>query len=459
MAMDGASTPARWRAELAATASLALPIALSNLAQIAISTTDVLMMGWLGAEKLAAGALASSLLIPAQYFALGVASAISAIIAQALGARQIRQVRRAVRQGLWAAVAISLPVGVMLWYGGDLLSLMGQDALAAQRAGAYLQVVLWGFLPSLGFVVLRGFIVALSRPRAALVVTVLAIALNALANYGLMFGHFGLPRLELVGAAIATVIVDVAMFAGLLGFVLWDRRLRRFHILLRLWRSDWPLFRSIFRLGLPIGLTALAEIGMFAASVFMMGLIGTVEVAAHGIAMQIAGIVFMVPMGIGNAATVRVGYAAGRRDPAGVGLAGWAALALGLAFALVAGTAVWLWGRGIIGLFLGPASATDAAAAAMAVTFLRFVALFQAVDCTQAIMAGALRGLKDTAIPMLLASAGYWLLGIGAATVLGFALGYGGEGIWAALAIGLASVAVMLTLRFRVAARRFARTA
>ena len=315
--------------------------------------TQGIMLGWLGPAALAAGALGASLLFPLHYLCLGIVSAVAPIMAQALGARAFKRVRRAVRQGFWVAIVINVPAALVMWQGQEIMLLIGQDPATAALAQEYLDIALWGFLPGLGFVVLRCLVAAHYRPRSAMLIVVAGTLVNALSNYGLIFGNFGLPRLELQGAAIASVVVNLFMFLALLVFVIRDRRLKRYHILARLWRPDWPLFMEIFRVGLPIGLTALAEAGLFAITMFMMGLIGTLQVAAHAVASQMSGVVFMLPLGISQAATIRVGRAVGARDEDTARRAGWAALGLGVASA--GGTATLLWfGDALIGrLFLG----------------------------------------------------------------------------------------------------------
>ena len=443
-----------WHAEFKAMLLLAAPLAFANLAQIAINTTDIIMMGWLGPQQLAAGALAANLLFPLHYFSIGVITAVAPIIAQALGARAFRQVRRAVRQGIWVAITISLPVMAVLWHGREILLLMGQTEASSDLAQVYLRIALWAFLPGLCFAVLRCFVAGHSRPRSAVVITVAAIGVNAISNWLLMFGNLGLPRLELAGAAISTVLVNALMFIGLLAFVVRDRRFKRYRILVRFWRPDWTLFRDILRLGLPIGLTVLAEAGMFAVSTFLMGLIGTLQVAAHAIAIQCAGIVFMLPLGVSQAATIRVGYAAGAGNVDGARRAGWSALVVGFVGAAATALLLWIGDGPIRFLFLGGGGADAPVLAALVAQFVGFAAFFQLFDATQAIAAGALRGLKDTRTPMIIATAGYWGVGTGGAVLLAFLLDWGGAGIWIGLLLGLAAVAGMLTVRFHWLSRQ-----
>jgi MATE family multidrug resistance protein len=299
-----------WSREARATVSLAVPLVFIEMAWVAMVTTDTVMMGWLGQESLAAGSLAGQFFLFFEFFAVGVLAAVVPILAQHLGARRFRMVRGIVRQGFWAALILAIPCMAIIWHAQAILVFLGQDPDIASAGQSYLRYMVLGFLPGLWFVVLNEFLVAHTRPRATLVVTVLGIGINALADYALMFGHFGFPRLELIGAGIASATVSTFMFLALLGFVLIDRRLRRYRLLGRFWRADWSQLYEIARLGVPIAVAHLAEVGMFLASALLMGLIGTAALAAHAVAYQCAVIAYMVPYGIGQAATVRVGRAA-----------------------------------------------------------------------------------------------------------------------------------------------------
>ncbi len=451
---SSAGPAAPWRAESRALFQLALPLVLTQMAQMAMGTTDTVMMGWLGADALAAGSLANHFYGFFVLIGMGVMAAVAPMVAQALGARQFRHVRRSVRQGLWAAVAVGLPGGVAVWHAEAILTALGQDPAVAAAGQAYLRATVWGFVPALWYMVLSHFLAAHSKPRPALVVTLIAIAVNVLGNYALMFGHFGLPRLELVGAGVSTAIVDGFLFLALLGYIAWDRRFRRYRILARIWRPDWPRFVEIFRVGLPIGLSLLAEIGLFLASSLLIGLIDSDQLAAHGLAIQCIALVYMVPYGIGEAATVRVGLAVGADRVADIGLAGWTALAWGAGFAVLPALAFWFVGREIVTLYLDPAVPGNAAAVGFAVGFLEVAALFQLADAAQVVTMGALRGLKDTRVPMVLAVAGYWGLGFSAAVFCAFELGYEGLGAWIGLAVGLTATAPLMIWRFRARLRR-----
>ncbi len=437
-----------WRAEIASSLKLAVPLALAQLAQIAINTTDVLMMGWLGRDALAAGTLGANMLFPTFLFGLGIVTATAPMMAQALGGRQYRAIRRTARQGFWVALIYAVPMGILLWNVEAVFRLFDAADDSTALAQAYLRAAVWSLAPSLWIVVLRSFVSAHSRPRSVLVVTLLGIGVNALGNYALMFGNFGFPALGVVGAGVSTSIVNAVMFVVLMAFVLRDRRFRRYYILVRFWRPDWPRFREILRIGLPIGLAILAESGMFSASAFLMWLIGTTELAAHGIALQCAAVAFMVQLGISQAATVRVGLAAGRGDPAGVHRAGWVALGMGGLYSILPITVFWLLPWTVVDLFLEFDRPGNLEVAAAAVVFLGVAAVFQFVDGVQVIAAGILRGLKDTRMPMIIAVIGYWPVGFAIGATLGLATPLGGLGVWIGLAVGLACVALVFTHRF-----------
>ena len=434
--------------ETRAIAGLAWPLSLAHLAGIALGTTDVVMMGWLGPEKLAAGSLAANFYALFYFFGLGVVMATAPMIAQALGARRLREVRRSVRQGLWAAVAMSLPATLAIWHTGAFLTAIGQPPEAAALGEAYVRAEVWGLMPSLGLMVLRNFVAAHDRPRAALAVIVLGIGVNALGNYALMFGNFGLPRLELVGAGIASAVVNGFMFLALLGYAVADRRFRRYRLLGRLWRPHWPGLREIFVVGTPIALMNLSEIGVFLASTFLVGLFGTTALAAHAIAMQSIGVAYMVPLGLGQAATIRVGRAVGGDDVAGAMRAGRVALALSALYGVASALVFWLGGEQIAGFFLDAGDPANRAAIDLAVAFLAVIALLQLADSPAIGALGALRGLKDTRVPMLIAAFGYWVIGAGAAIALAVWAGYGGLGVWWGLTLTLIAVSALIIARF-----------
>jgi multidrug resistance protein, MATE family len=447
-----------WRREARALARLSVPIVLTNVGQVAIQTTDVVMIGWLGPEALAASVLGVNVMFVLLLFGIGVVAATAPMIAHDLGRRRyaLREPRRTVRQGLWVALALGLPAWLLLWHIAPLLHLFRQDPELIAAAEPFVRAAMWGFVPALWFVVLRNFIASLERPRAAMVIMLIGVSFNAVAAYGLIFGRLGMPALGLRGAGIAAALTNCFLFVGLLGYILIDRQFRRFQILGRLWRTDWARFREIFRIGLPIGVTLVMEVGLFATAGFLIGLIGTAQLAAHQIALQCASVTFMVPLGLAQAATVRVGLAAGAGDPAGILRAGIAALVMGGVFMLAMATVMWTVPEAIVGLFIDAGDPANAPVVHAAVTFLAIAALFQIFDGGQVIGAGALRGIKDTRWPMAIAGLAYWMVGIGLAVGLGFGAGWGGLGIWIGLAAALAVAAFLMVARFVLLQRRVA---
>jgi MATE family multidrug resistance protein len=439
-----------WRGELRAMLALGGPLVLINLAQIALTTTDVIVLGRLGPSALAAGTLGVNLYLALLLFGIGLVSATSPMMAAAIGAkhRVVREVRRTFRQGLWSALMVSLPSCVLLWHSGAVLRLFGQDAQLATDAQSFVRLLQWGFWPSLGFMVLRSFVAALERPNWALVVTAAAIVFNIVANWALVFGHLGLPAFGLRGSGMATSLSNAFLFVSLALVVAFGRKFRRYHLFGRWWRPDWPRLVALWRLGLPIGATLAFEITVFNAAVFLMGQFGIAAIAAHSIAIQIASVTFMVPLGLGQAATVRVGLAHGAGDRDGIARAGWSAFSLAIGFMATMSVIMMAAPRWLIGVFIDVEDPANLLVTQTAMTFLFCAAVFQIADGAQTVGAGMLRGLQDTRVPMIYAALGYWGVGMSLSLVLAFKAGFGGLGIWIGLAAGLVVVACAMILRW-----------
>lgn len=453
-AAPGPALPRSWRDEAVAMARLAGPIVLTQLGWVAMLTTDAAMIGQLGKVPLAGATLVLMTYFALYVFAFGVVMATATLASQAYGARRPRLVRRVIRQGLWATILIVAPGIALMAYTPEILTLLRQPPEAVALAGEYIDTLKWSLAPGIAFIVLRNFVSALNRPAFAMWVMLAGVPVNAALDYALIFGHFGLPRMELFGAGLATTSVSLFLFAILLAVSLFVRPFRRYNILGRFWRPDWDAFRRIFKLGLPIAGIMLLEAGFFIAAVFLMGWISTATVAAHMIAIQIPHVTFMVPMGLSQAATVRVGHAVGRRDPDGAYRAGWTALAMSLAFMTLTSLVILAIPSSLAGIFLDESRPDSAAVLALATSFLLYAAIFQAADGVQAVAAGALRGLNDTTVPMLLAVLCYWVIGFGGASWLAFGAGLDGVGIWMGFAIALIAGAIVMTWRFRTLAAR-----
>jgi MATE family multidrug resistance protein len=449
-ALEGRASRAAWIDEIRATLWLAWPMILTNVAQTAMTATDVMMMGRLGANTLAAGALGANLYFAPLMFGLGLILAVSPMMARELGRRRhsVRDIRRTFRQGMWTAIAISIPMWLLLWQAETVLLALGQQPDLAAEAGRYMRTLMWSILPFYGYIVLRSFISAFERPGWALAIVFVAVAFNVLANWCLMFGNLGFPAMGIAGSGLATTISNVLMFAGLVAVVSLDRRFRRFRLFGRFWRADWPRFRELWRLGLPIAAMVAFEVTIFNAAAFLMGLIDAPSLAAHAIAMQIASITFMVPLGLGQAVTVRVGRAYGAGDVEGVSRAGWTAYLFSFGFMSLMALTMLAFPRQLIGIFLDLEDPANLVVVSLGVSFLAYAALFQIVDGAQAVASGMLRGLHDTAVPMIFAGIGYWGVGMPLGALLAFHYGFDGVGIWIGLSSGLAVVAVLLLWRW-----------
>ncbi|MBY0380893.1 MAG: MATE family efflux transporter [Xanthobacteraceae bacterium] len=439
-----------WLDEFQATLTLGAPLVLTNLAQIALTTTDVIVLGRLGPEALAAATLGANLYLGLQIFAIGIVTATSPMMAQAFGRRYrvVRDVRRTFRQGLWSAILLSLLAWLVLWHCEQILFLFGQDPQLAAAAQPFVRDLQWGFLPFLGFVVLRSFMSASQRPMWALAITAVAILFNVAVNWILVFGHFGVPALGLRGSGMATSLSNTFLFVATAIVLVTNRKFRRYHLFGRWWRPDWPRLTTLWRIGLPIGATLGFEVTVFNAAVFLMGQFGATAIAAHSIAIQIATASFMVPLGLGQAATVRVGRAYGANDRHGIARAGWTAFALAISFMATMSVTMMVAPHLLIGVFIDAGDPANAAVVRMATTFLFCAAVFQIADGAQVVGAGMLRGLQDTRMPMVYAALGYWGFGMSLSLFFAFYVGLEGLGIWIGLAAGLAIVACMMIARW-----------
>ena len=342
---------------------------------------------------------------------------------------------------------MTVPMWLLLWNAEGVIRGLGQEPALARDAALFLRGYMWTMLPWLLFQAMRNFLAAVERPGWVLGVSIAGIVVNAVLGWALIFGRLGLPELGIFGGGLASSIVWALLALGLFAVILTDRQFRRFHLFGHLWRPDWPRFKRMIVLGMPIGLAFAFEGAVFGAAAYLMGLIDADSLAAHAVALQIAALTFMVPWGLSQAATVRVGRALGRRDPEGISRSGWTAWVVGVGFMAAMATIMWLFPRELVGLFLDD-TAENARVIGLAVTFLAVAAIFQIFDGAQVVGAGMLRGLHDTRVPMLFALLGYWGIGLGFGAWLAFERGWGGVGIWVGLALGLAIVAVLMIIRW-----------
>lgn len=468
---------AAWAAEARELTRLAIPMAATQLAQMIILATDTVMLGHFSKEALAAGAIGNTVFFFIWLLGTGPVSAVSPMIAHVVGrhrsigatarksgsrkaanrfsvrTRDQREVRLVVRMGLWSVVLMSPPLLATLFFTRDILLLLQQEPKLAADAGIYTAALAFGLPCSLAFQVLRNFSTSLSRPIPPMVVMGLAILFNALGDYALIFGHFGLPQLGLIGAGFASASSNLFTLIAMTVITLRLPVLKPYRFLHRIFQPHWRSLVELFHLGLPIGVTMLFEVALFNAATLAMGTFGIAALAAHQIAITIPSLTFMVPLGIGLAGTVRVGLAAGAGDMYGARRAGFTAMGLGVIFMFVAALVLILFPHSIAMLWL-PDSADNRDVLALAVTFLHVAAAFQLMDGLQVTASMSLRGLKDARGPMWVAGASYWLAGAPMCAFLGFGLGMKGLGIWLGLAFGLLVAAVLLTTRFALLSKK-----
>lgn len=440
------AVPMSFGGHMRAVTALGLPLMIGHLGQSAIQLTDTIMLGWYSVGALAAAVLSATLFYTLFTIGAGVAWAVLPLVAEAAARDDQQRIRRVTRMGLWLSTGFGVLMLPFLIWSEPILLALGQPPQVAADAQDYLRIAGWGMFPALGVMVLKSYVAALERAQVVLWVTIAAAVVNGVVNYLLIFGHFGFPEMGLAGAAIASVTVHVLSLILLALYAVWTRP--QDALFQRVWRPDPATLREVFRLGWPIGLTNLSESGLFSATAIMMGWLGTIPLAAHGIAIQVTSATFMFHMGLSNAATVRAGRALGRNDLSGLALGGWAALAVSLIFAVLT-MALFLSVPGpLIGAFVDPDEPARATIIATGIGLLAMAALFQLADGVQVTVLGLLRGVQDTRVPMWLAAVSYWVVGMPVSYGVGIVAGWDGIGIWIGLITGLSVAAALLMARF-----------
>lgn len=442
------SAAAGWGSHFRATLALGIPLVGAQLAQLAIHTTDVVIVGRLGADSLAALVLAGQFFFTVFIFGSGFSIAVMPMVANAYGKGDVRLARRSIRMGLWVSLAYSLLMWPLFHYSRDVLLALGQVPHVVDLASSYIRIM-WLSLPAaLMFAVMRALVSAIGRAKVVLYITIATLLLNAALAYCVVLGHFGFPAFGILGAAWVAVTVNWFALLAMSLYLQFNSMTRKYELFVRFWRPDWDALRDVVQLGLPIGVTVLAEAGLFTAASLLMGSIGTIELAAHGIALQLASIAFMIPLGLAQAATVRVGVAHGQGDFANVVRASIAVVCVAASISVCGGLLFFFFSHELSGMFLDRERGDAAAVLDYAAPLVVIAGIFQLVDGMQAIAAGLLRGLKDARVPMVLALISYWPIGFALAWLMAFPFGLGGVGVWFGFLIGLSSAAAMLGLRF-----------
>ena len=433
---------------------LSIPIVIGALATIGIWTADIIAMGQIDSENLAAGSLANRYYQPLYFTALGITLAVGPLVAQGIGSGNERQIRRALRQGIMIALVLGVLAAPIVLVGEPVLNFLGQDPALTAMTGGYL---LWSAI-SLPFIfvffVLRQFMVAHQRPTPQVVAMVIGLAANVAGNYILVEGVGPFPKMGLTGIALSTAIIYLLISGGLLLWIGTTSPYKETKPFQRLWVMDWGITVRILTIGFPIGMTILAESGMFIAVTMMIGLFGTAALAAGAIANQIAAVAFMVPIALAQASTVRISNYAGAADRANTHRSGWSAMAVGTVITAVTTVILMVWPEFWIGFYLDAADPLIVDVTAFAIPMVIIAGIFQIPDGLQAIATSILRGLNDTKIPAILGISSFWIAGVGSGAFAGFVLGWGPVALWGGLMLGLSVAAVALSARTYAAMRR-----
>ncbi len=427
---------------------LAVPLAGAQVAQSATGFTDTIMMGKMGADVLAAGGLATIFFFAIINTLSGIVMGVSPLVAEAFGAGHQSRIQQVSRQGLWLALLASIPMMIIIGNLEGPMSQAGQTETTVRLTNTYLDIILWSIFPVAGFASLRSTVSALSKGRPIMVIIVVGTAFNIVGNYVLGFGKLGIPAMGLAGLAIATVIAWWGMFIALALYVWLHPSMRSHQIMNNLHYVKPRILGELLRLGVPIGAFAGLEMGFFLVVMFLVGTFGTEALAAHQIVFETLVVVFMVPLGISYAGTVRVGQWLGRKDLGGIKQAAGVSASLATIFTLVASIGFVLFPELIIGLYIDVQSPENAGIVAIATPILIVAAIAQVLDGLQKAVYGSLQGLQDTQVPMVLNIFGYWAVGLSIGYVLGFQMGMGPIGLWIGQSVAIGAVAVLFLWRF-----------
>lgn len=432
-----------WRALTA----IAMPVVVVQVGLMLMGVVDTLMVGRVSTQALGAVALGNLYVFNVLVIAMGALMALDPLVSQAVGARDAVGITRAVQRGLILSFVLALAVMLAMVPAVPFLEFFRQPAEIIPGAATFIHINAVGVIPFLVFVVLRQSLQAIGRLAPIVFTIVVANLINAALNWVLIFGHLGAPPMGVAGSALATVIGRWAMCLMLLAFA-WNELRPHLAALDRASLAARPMWRML-ALGLPIGVQQFLEVSAFAAVGLLMGTFGTVQVASHQIAINLAALTFMVPLGVGAAAAVRVGNAVGATDLPRARHAARIAYVVGAGFMCTTAALFLALPRQLATLYT-----SDAALIAIAASLIPIAGVFQIVDGLQAVGAGVLRGLGDTRVPLIAMLLGYWLIGVPVSVALGFKTGMGPQGLWWGFVAGLAAVALFLLIRVRQLFRR-----
>jgi len=428
---------------IASTFQLAYPVIIGQLGIIMMGVVDSLMVGKVGAAPLAAASLGNGMAFILMIIGIGVSYAVTPLVAIAVGAGKMEDCGVYFRQSLLVNSILSIILAVLIYFAADLIQYLDQPEDVQIQATSYMKILGLSAIPLLLFQSYKQFIEGLSIMRPAMIITLIANLVNAFANWLLIFGNLGFPALELDGAGWATFASRLFMSLALMGFVMNNKFFKQYDVSFHYRSINWPVIKKILSLGLPSGFQYFFEVGAFAFAVVMVGWLGTAQLAAHQIALNLASISFMAVLGISVAGSIRVGNAVGMKDIEETRRAGFTASSIGASIMFCAGI-VFILGRN----FLPTLYVNDEVVISYASSLLVIAALFQLSDGTQAVGIGILRGLTDVKIPTAITFIAYWIVGLPVGYLLGFTFEMGVQGVWIGLLFGLTTSAILLTLRF-----------
>ncbi len=427
---------------------LAVPLAVAQLAEAGIPVVNAVMMGLLGTQNLAAGALGTITFITLLVVCVGILTAGGALAAEAFGAKEIDRVSRITCQGLWLAVAISLPAMLIIWNCVSILPLLGQEESTVVLTKSYLHALVWGLPAVLSFLHLKRIAAAINFPQFGMVIIVTSLLLNVPANYVLMFGYLGFPALGLAGIGWGTTLIYWVSFLASVMVFYFHPKSRDYRLFRNLHQFDKELFVKIFQTGWPMGIQLGMQLGLFMVTAWLMGNLGTASLAGHEIAIQTADLFLTIPVGISSAATARVGQMMGEKNALGAMRAVLINIAFYVLFASVVALGFELFSQRIAAIYLDINNPDNAVAISQATSFLKLAAVYQLSSGIQIIGVGALLGLQDTRVPMLINILIFWGIGLGGGYLMTITLGWGGIGYWYGLILATAISATILIVRF-----------
>jgi MATE family multidrug resistance protein len=440
-------------AEIRRTLHLAAPVIIGQLAVFSMNFVDTVMSGRLPNREIAlaalgiGGAVWSSMLM----FVLGTLMVVQPSVAQLDGALKRQEAAAQTRQALWIALALAVPYFLLCYFSQPLLTAFDIDPAIVPTAAAYLRAMSWG-APGLCLVfLLRFFSEGTGHTRPTMLYGVAGALLNIPLNYVLMFGKLGMPAMGTVGVGYATSIVIWLQFLMLFFYIRSHRHYEPFELMSRLEKPHWGEIWGLLKVGVPIAVAIFVEGSLFVMAALLIGRLGPVPAAAHLIAINFAALVFMIPVGLSSAISIRVGNAVGRRDPPGARYAGFIGITIILVIQTISAIMMFLFPGTIVRLYTD-----DPVIAPLAVSLLFYAAVFQYPDGLQMVASGALRGFKDTRMPVVYMVISFWIVGLTMGYHLTFARDMGPAGMWIGMIAGLSVAAVLLLRRFNHTSKRFA---